>query len=200
VTAAERVRAAVDAIRHGQGVVVTDHVDRENEGDVVFAADALTPAQVAFMMRECGGLICVPLAPDDVDRLALPLMVPDNRDPYRTAFTVSVDARDGVTTGISATDRALTARLLAAPGTSPDALTAPGHLFPLRAHPGGVRARAGHTEAAVDLARAAGRRPAGVICEIAGADGEMLRGPQLADFARRFGLPLVSIEELIAHL
>jgi 3,4-dihydroxy-2-butanone 4-phosphate synthase len=197
---AERVRAAVDAIRRGEGVVVTDHEDRENEGDVIFAADAITAAQVAFMMRECGGLICVPLAPGDVDRLGLPLMVPENRDPFRTAFTVSVDARDGVTTGISAADRALTARLLAAPTTPADALTAPGHLFPLRAHPGGVRARAGHTEAAVDLARAAGRRPAGVICEIAGADGAMLRGRDLADFADRFGLPLVSIEELVEHL
>jgi 3,4-dihydroxy-2-butanone 4-phosphate synthase len=200
MTGPERVRAAVDAIRGGAGVVVTDHEDRENEGDVIFAADAITPAQVAFMMRECGGLICVAMAPADVDRLALPLMVPENRDPYRTAFTVSVDARDGITTGISAADRALTAHLLAAPTTAPDALTAPGHLFPLRAHPGGVQARAGHTEAAVDLARAAGRRPAGVICEIAGPDGEMLRGRLLSDFAGRFGMPLVSIEELIAHL
>jgi 3,4-dihydroxy-2-butanone 4-phosphate synthase len=200
VTAASEVRRAVDAIARGDGVVVTDHEDRENEGDVVFAADAIAPSQVAFMMRECGGLICVALAPEDVDRLGLPLMVPENRDPYRTAFTVSVDARDGITTGISAGDRALTARLLAAPSTMRAELTAPGHLFPLRAHRGGVRARPGHTEAAVDLARAAGRRPAGVICEIAGPDGEMLRGQDLSDFATRHGMPYVSIQDLIAHL
>jgi 3,4-dihydroxy-2-butanone 4-phosphate synthase len=200
VTSSARVRAAVQAIQEGRGVVVADHEDRENEGDVVFAADAITPAQMAFMMRQCGGLICVPLAPEDVDRLVLPLMVPDNQDPYRTAFTVSVDAREGVTTGISAADRALTAHLLAAPTTPADALTAPGHLFPLRAHPQGLRARPGHTEAAVDLARAAGRRPAGVICEIAGVDGEMLRGRDLSAFAERFGMPLVSIEELVRHL
>jgi len=200
MTPSARVAAAVGAIREGRGVVVTDHEDRENEGDVVFAADAISPAQVAFMMRECGGLICVALAPADVDRLGLPLMVPDNRDPYRTAFTVSVDARDGITTGISAADRALTARLLADPATTLGSLTAPGHLFPLRAHPGGVRARPGHTEAAVDLARAAGRRPAGVICEIAGPDGEMLRGRALSEFAVLHGMPEVSIQDLIAHL
>jgi 3,4-dihydroxy 2-butanone 4-phosphate synthase/GTP cyclohydrolase II len=194
------VRAAVDAIAAGRGVVVIDDEDRENEGDVVFAADTVTAAQMAFMMRECGGLICVALAPDVVDRLALPLMVADNRDPHRTAFTVSVDARVGTTTGIAASERALTARLLADPGSAHHDFISPGHLFPLRAVAGGVHARRGHTEAAVDLARHAGRQPAGVICEIAGADGEMLRGAALVGFARDHEMPVVTIHDLVTNL
>ncbi|MCL1899630.1 MAG: 3,4-dihydroxy-2-butanone-4-phosphate synthase [Promicromonosporaceae bacterium] len=200
MTGANRVAAAVAAMAARGGVVVVDDANRENEGDVIFAAETVTTEQVAFLMRECRGLICVPLAPDLVDRLELPLMVPDNADPFRTAFTISVDAAKGVTTGISAAERALTARLLAAPTATRADFTAPGHLFPLRAHAGGVRARRGHTEAAVDLARAAGLAPAAVICEIAGDDGAMLRLPALERFAAEHGLPLVSIQELVEHL
>ena len=194
----DAVEAAVAAIRAGRGVVVVDDEHRENEGDVIFAAATVTEEQVAFLMSECRGLVCAAMAGELLDRLAIPLMVRDNADPFRTAFTVSVDARDGVTTGISAADRARTARLLADPVSAPDDFVAPGHLFPLRAHPGGVLARRGHTEAAVDLAVRAGLAPAGLICEVAGADGRMLRGEALSAFARRHGLPLVSIAQLAA--
>jgi 3,4-dihydroxy 2-butanone 4-phosphate synthase/GTP cyclohydrolase II len=177
-----------------------DDENRENEGDVIFAAQTVTTEQIAFLMREARGLICVALTPEDADRLELPLMVGANTDPFRTALTVPVDARAGVTTGISAADRALAARLLATPDTTRADLTAPGHIFPLRAHAGGVKARPGHTEAAVDLARAAGLTPAGVICEIADGDGAMRRGDDLAAWAAEHGLPLVSIAELAAAL
>lgn len=193
---ARAVADAVAAIRAGRGVVVVDDEHRENEGDVVFAAATVTEAQVAFLMSECRGLVCAAMAGETLDRLGIPLMVRDNADPYRTAFTVSVDARDGITTGISAADRARTARLLADPGSTPEDFVAPGHLFPLRAHPGGVLARRGHTEAAVGLAVAAGLPPVALICEVAGADGRMLRGPELAAFAAEHGMPLVSILEL----
>ncbi len=194
----DTVEAAVAAIRAGRGVVVVDDEHRENEGDVVLAAATVTEEQVAFLMSECRGLVCAAMAGEDLDRLGIPLMVRDNADPFRTAFTVSVDAREGVTTGISAADRARTARLLADPATTPDDLVAPGHLFPLRAHPGGVLARRGHTEAAVDLTVRAGRPPVGLICEVAGADGRMLRGADLAAFAAAHGMPLVSISQLVA--
>lgn len=197
MTSQSRVIAAVAAISAGRGVIVVDDANRENEGDVIFAAATVTAAQIAFLMRACRGLICVALAPDDVDRLELPMMVSQNTDPYRTAFTVSVDARTGVSTGISAADRALTARLLADPRSKRAELVTPGHLFPLRAHPQGVLGRRGHTEAAVDLTRAAGLPPAGVICEVAGDDGTMLRGSDLADFAKTHDLPMVSIGDLV---
>ena len=194
----DTVAQAVAAVRAGRGVVVVDDAHRENEGDVVFAAATLTEAQVAFLMDQCRGLVCVAATGGTLDRLGLGPMVPDNGDPYRTAFTVSVDARHGVTTGISAADRALTARLLADAGSRPDDFVRPGHLFPLRAVDGGVRVRRGHTEAAVDLAVLAGSEPAGFICEIAGADGRMLRGDQLVRFAEEHGMPLISIEQLAA--
>ena len=190
------VADAVAAIRAGDGVVVVDDASRENEGDVVFAAATLTEAQVAFLMDQCRGLVCVAASGAILDRLRLGPMVPDNADAYRTAFTVSVDARHGITTGISAADRALTARLLADPTSRPEDFVTPGHLFPLRAVEGGVRVRRGHTEAAVDLALLAGVEPAGVICEIAGADGRLLRGDDLARFARAHGMPLLTIAQL----
>ncbi len=198
MTGSTTVEAAVEAIRAGKGVVVVDDEHRENEGDVIFAAATVTEQQVAFLMSECRGLVCAAMGGDALDRLAIPLMVRDNADPFRTAFTVSVDARDGVSTGISAADRARTARLLADPGSTAADFVAPGHLFPLRAHPGGVLARRGHTEAAVDLAVRAGLPPVGLICEVAGADGRMLRGPDLAVFAATHGMPLVSISQLVA--
>jgi len=188
--------AAVSALRAGRGVVVVDDDDREDEGDVVFAAATVTEAQVAFLMTHCRGLICVAMSGEVLDRLALPLMVAHNTEAHRTAFTVSVDAREGISTGISAADRARTARLLADPGTRPQDLVRPGHLFPLRAHPEGLRARRGHSEAAAVLAEMAGHGPAGVICEVAAVDGAMLRGDALRAFADEHDMPLLSIEQL----
>ncbi|MFE7130385.1 bifunctional 3,4-dihydroxy-2-butanone-4-phosphate synthase/GTP cyclohydrolase II [Streptomyces sp. NPDC057638] len=195
------VERAIRDIAAGRPVVVVDDENRENEGDLVIAAEKVTPEVIAFMMSECRGLICAPMEGEELDRLRLPQMVERNTESMRTAFTVSVDAgpEHGVTTGISAADRATTLRLLAGGTAGPDDFVRPGHIFPLRARPGGVLARPGHTEAAVDLARLAGLRPAGVIVEIAGADGVMLRLPQLIPFARAHGLAIISIEDLIAY-
>lgn len=198
------VEEALAAVAAGGAVVVVDDEDRENEGDLIFAADAVTPDLVAFMMTQCRGLICVPMPGEVLDRLRLGPMVAHNTDRLATAFTVSVDARSGISTGISAADRAATiARLADAAGPTPttraEDLTRPGHVFPLRARPGGVLSRAGHTEAAVDLARLAGRHPAGVICEIAEPDGRMARLPALGRFAATHRLPLVTIADLIAY-
>ncbi|MFE1955643.1 bifunctional 3,4-dihydroxy-2-butanone-4-phosphate synthase/GTP cyclohydrolase II [Streptomyces sp. NPDC059524] len=199
--ALDPVEQAVRDIAAGRPVVVVDDEDRENEGDLVVAAEKITPEIVAFMMSECRGLICAPMESDELERLDLPQMVGNNTESMKTAFTVSVDASGahGVTTGISAADRATTLRLLASGDAEPGDFVRPGHIFPLRAKPGGVLARNGHTEAAVDLARLAGLRPAGAIVEIAGEDGVMLRLPELVPFARKHGLTIISIEDLIAY-
>ncbi|MEZ0448705.1 3,4-dihydroxy-2-butanone-4-phosphate synthase [Cellulomonas sp. ICMP 17802] len=194
------VSDAIDAIRAGRPVVVTDHPGREDEGDLVVAARHATREVVAFMMDQCRGLICVPVTAERAALLDLPPMVPDNQESLRTAFTVSVDATAGITTGISAADRAATIDVLWRPGSTATDLVRPGHVFPLVAHPGGVVARPGHTEAAIDLAVLAGLEPAGVICEIADRDGAMLRGARLRRFSRRHGLVQVSIDELADHL
>ncbi|MFH8992346.1 bifunctional 3,4-dihydroxy-2-butanone-4-phosphate synthase/GTP cyclohydrolase II [Streptomyces sp. NPDC017940] len=192
---------AIRDIAAGRPVVVVDDEDRENEGDLVIAAEKATPEVVAFMMSECRGLICAPMEGDELDRLQLPQMVENNTESMSTAFTVSVDASGahGVTTGISAADRATTLQLLASGKAGAGDFVRPGHIFPLRAKEGGVLVRDGHTEAAVDLARLAGLRPAGAIVEIAGEDGRMLRLPELVPFARRHGLTIISIEDLIAY-
>ncbi|MEV8353788.1 bifunctional 3,4-dihydroxy-2-butanone-4-phosphate synthase/GTP cyclohydrolase II [Streptomyces niveus] len=200
--ALDPVERAIMDIAAGRPVVVVDDEDRENEGDLIVAAEKATPEIIAFMMRECRGMICAPMEGADLDRLELPQMVDHNTESMRTAFTVTVDAAPahGVTTGISASDRATTLRLLAAGDAAvPGDFVRPGHIFPLRAKPGGVLARNGHTEAAVDLARLAGLRPAGAIVEIAGEDGVMLRLPELIPFARKHGLSIISIEDLIAY-
>ncbi|MFD6418918.1 bifunctional 3,4-dihydroxy-2-butanone-4-phosphate synthase/GTP cyclohydrolase II [Streptomyces sp. NPDC060194] len=199
--ALDPVEQAIRDIAAGRPVVVVDDEDRENEGDLVVAAEKATPEIVAFMMSECRGLICAPMEGDELERLRLPQMVDDNTESMRTAFTVSVDAgpAHGVTTGISAADRATTLQLLASGAAGPEEFVRPGHVFPLRAQAGGVLTRNGHTEAAVDLARLAGLRPAGAIVEIAGEDGVMLRLPQLVPFARKHGLTIISIEDLIAY-
>ncbi|MET7932929.1 bifunctional 3,4-dihydroxy-2-butanone-4-phosphate synthase/GTP cyclohydrolase II [Streptomyces sp. NPDC005322] len=199
--ALDTVERAIADIAAGRPVVVVDDEDRENEGDLIVAAETITPEIVAFMMTECRGLICATLDATDIARLDLPQMVEQNSESMGTAFTVSVDATagHGVTTGISAADRATTLRLLAAPDSTPGDFARPGHIFPLRARPGGVLARNGHTEAGVDLARLAGLRPAAAIVEIAGEDGAMLRLPELVAFARKHGLAIISIEDLIAH-
>ncbi|MFH8435006.1 bifunctional 3,4-dihydroxy-2-butanone-4-phosphate synthase/GTP cyclohydrolase II [Streptomyces sp. NPDC018007] len=195
------VEQAVRDIAAGRPVVVVDDEDRENEGDLVIAAEKATPEIVAFMMSECRGLICAPMESDELERLELPQMVAENTESMQTAFTVSVDASaaHGVTTGISAADRAATLRMLAGGVAGPGDFVRPGHVFPLQARPGGVLVRNGHTEAAVDLARLAGLRPAGAIVEIAGEDGVMLRLPELIPFARKHGLTIISIEDLIAY-
>ncbi|WP_159766242.1 bifunctional 3,4-dihydroxy-2-butanone-4-phosphate synthase/GTP cyclohydrolase II [Streptomyces sp. HM190] len=195
------VEQAIADIAAGRPVVVVDDEDRENEGDLVIAAEKATPEIVAFMMSECRGMICAPMEGDELDRLELPQMVQQNTESMRTAFTVTVDAapEHGVTTGISASDRSTTLRLLASGTARPTDFVRPGHIFPLRARAGGVLVRNGHTEAAVDLARLAGLRPAGAIVEIAGEDGRMLRLPELIPFARKHGLTIISIEDLIAY-
>ena len=193
---------AVEAIARGRIVVVTDDEHRENEGDLIMAADAATPESIAFFVRHTSGVICAALPGGRCDDLDLPLMVPPtaNDDPFRTAFTITVDLAHGTTTGISANDRAATLRALAHPDSTPAMFHRPGHIFPLRARPGGVVERPGHTEASVDLARLAGRHPVGVLSEVVLDDGSMARLPDLVRFARRHGLPIVSIADLIGTL
>lgn len=195
----DAVAAAITALREGRPVLVTDDVDRENEGDVVLAAATLTTEWMAWTVRHSSGYLCAPMPTDLADRLHLPLMVADNQDSLRTAYTVSVDARTGVTTGISAADRTTTCRLLADPGTTADDLIRPGHILPLRARPGGVFTRRGHTEAAVDLCRLAGLAPVGVIGELVHDDGSMMRRAAVVALGDRHGLPVLTIADLVAY-
>lgn len=193
------VEAAVRALRAGLPVLVTDDEHRENEGDVILPAATASPGWIAWTVRHTSGVLCAALPGEIADRLGLPPMVAHNEDPRSTAFTVTVDARRGVGTGISAADRATTLRLLADPATQPGDLVRPGHIFPLRARPGGVLERPGHTEAAVDLCRLAGVAPVGVLAEVVEDDGSMMRLPGLRALADAHGLPLISIEALAAH-
>ena len=195
------MEAVLDDIRAGRPVIVTDDADRENEGDLILAAEKATPESVAFMVKHTSGVICVPMEGADLDRLELPLMTPlaANTERMRTAYTISVDAAEGVTTGISAADRARTIRLLADPKSRAVDFARPGHVFPLRYRDGGVLRRAGHTEASVDLARMAGLRPAGVLAEIVNDDGTMARVPELTRFKEQHGLKFCTIQDLIAY-
>jgi 3,4-dihydroxy 2-butanone 4-phosphate synthase / GTP cyclohydrolase II len=193
------IEEAVEDVRAGKLVVVADDADRENEGDLIMAADRVTPEAIAFMVRHTSGVICMPVVGERLDDLRLPLMVTAGNDPQRTAFTVSVDVRKDTTTGISAADRSATIRAIIDPATRPEDLARPGHVFPLRYCEGGVLKRAGHTEAAVDLARLAGLAPAGVLCEVVNDDGTMARLPDLRRFADAHGLKLVSIADLIEY-
>jgi 3,4-dihydroxy 2-butanone 4-phosphate synthase len=195
----ERVKNALEALARGQGVLVADDEQRENEGDLIFPAETITAAQMAFMIRECSGIVCLCLTDERVRALALPMMVADNRNRFNTAFTVSIEAAAGVTTGVSAADRVTTIRAAVADNARPEDLNRPGHVFPLRARPGGVLERRGHTEAAVDLMRLAGRRPYGVICELTNPDGSMARLPEVVAFAGRHALPVLTIEDLVAY-
>ena len=195
----DTVEQAIAEIAAGRAIVVVDDASRENEGDIVFAASKATPDLLAFTIRYARGLICVPMLGEDLDRLQLPPMTSDNQEHMGTAFTISVDARDGITTGISAADRARTIRTLVDSATEPYEIVRPGHVFPLRYADGGVLRRPGHTEAAVDLARLAGLTPAGVVAEIFNDDGTMARLPQLRAFADEHGLPLISIAQLIEY-
>jgi 3,4-dihydroxy 2-butanone 4-phosphate synthase/GTP cyclohydrolase II len=195
----EKVERAVAEIRAGRMVILVDDEDRENEGDLCMAAELVTPEAINFMAKEARGLICLALEEERIRRLNLPMMVADNQSPYETAFTVSIEAAKGVTTGISAHDRAHTIRTAVARDARPEDLVRPGHVFPLRARKGGVLVRTGQTEGSVDLARLAGLEPAGVICEIMNDDGTMARMPDLERFAEKHGLLIVSIAELIRY-
>ncbi len=194
------VEEAIEEFRAGRFLIIVDDEDRENEGDLVLPAEVVTPDAINFMAKHGRGLICMPMTEERLDELGIPLMLPPDRNTsaHGTPFTVSVEARRGVTTGISAYDRAQTVRVLIDPRTKPADIVMPGHMFPLRARPGGVLVRAGHTEATIDLCRLAGRYPAGVLCEIMKSDGTMARLPDLKRFARRHGLKILAIKDLIA--
>ncbi len=198
-TAFDSIEAVIEDLRKGRMVIVVDDADRENEGDLIMAAEHATPEAINFMAKHGRGLICVPTTAERLQQLGVERMVLQNRETFKTDFQVSVDAAHGVTTGISAADRARTIQVMADPTAVPDDLVQPGHVFPLRAKAGGVLQRAGHTEAAVDLVKLGGCRPIGVICEIMSDDGSMARLPELVDFARKHSLKICTIEELIKY-
>jgi len=192
-----RIAAALDAMRAGIPVILLDDFDRENEADLIVAAEHITTDTMALMIRECSGIVCLCLPDDKVRALELPPMAPENGSRFGTPFTVSIEARHGVTTGVSAADRVTTIRAAIAHDARPDDVVRPGHVFPLRATLGGVLARAGHTEGSVDLARLAGLQPAAVLCELMNADGTMMRGEQIEQFAAERDFPILTIAELI---
>lgn len=193
------IETALEELRAGRMVILVDDENRENEGDLTIAAEKVTPEAINFMVTHARGLVCLTLTPEAVDRLGLPQMSANNQSPFQTAFTVSIEAREGVTTGISAADRATTVQAAIRDGAGPRDIVVPGHVFPLRAKPGGVLARTGQTEGSVDLARLAGLKPAGVICEIMNEDGTMSRRPQLEKFAAQHGLKIVTVADIIAY-
>lgn len=197
--AQERVQASLAALKAGKGVLVVDDECRENEGDLIFAAETLTSEQMALMIRECSGIVCLCLTDEKADQLDLPPMVEHNNCTNGTAFTVTIEAAEGVTTGVSAADRVQTVLAATAENAKPVDLRRPGHVFPLRARPGGVLERQGHTEATVDLMRLAGYAPSGVLCELTNEDGTMARLPEIVAFAERHGMPVMSVEDLILY-
>jgi 3,4-dihydroxy 2-butanone 4-phosphate synthase len=192
-----RIAAALQAMRDGRAVVLQDDHDRENEADLIVSAERLTNETMALLIRECSGIVCLCLPDEKVRALQLPPMVVSNESRYGTAFTVSIEAREGVTTGVSAVDRVTTIRAAIAENAKPTDIVSPGHVFPLRAMPGGVLARRGHTEGTVDLAILAGLKPAGVLCELMNADGTMTRGADVERFATQHNLPMLTIAELV---
>ncbi|PLX91641.1 MAG: 3,4-dihydroxy-2-butanone-4-phosphate synthase [Desulfuromonas sp.] len=193
----QRVQRALESLQRGHGVIVTDDEDRENEGDLIYSAEHLTHGQMALLIRECSGIVCLCLTEEKVDQLQLPMMVANNQSHYQTAFTVSIEAAEGVTTGVSAADRVTTIHTAAAADCTPAQLHSPGHVFPLKAKPGGVLERRGHTEATVDLMSLAKLNPCGVLCEVTLEDGTMARMPDLITFAQKHHLPLVTIEDIV---
>lgn len=197
--AEQRVKAAIEAFKQGNGVLVLDDENRENEGDLIFPAETITTEQMAKLIRYGSGIVCLCITDERCKQLDLPPMVQDNTSVNKTAFTISIEAAKGVSTGVSAADRVTTIKAAVADGAKPSDLHRPGHVFPLRAAANGVLERNGHTEAAVDLARLAGYKEAGVICEITNDDGSMARTPELVEFVKKFGYPIVTIEDLIAY-
>jgi len=198
-TPMKRVEQALTALRGGRGVLVTDNEHRENEGDLIFAAQSLTREQVAMLIRECSGIICLCLTDETVRRLELPMMVEHNNSRFQTAFTVSIEATEGVTTGVSATDRLTTIQAAIAEDALPAHISRPGHVFPLRARPGGVLERQGHTEATVDLMRLAGLKPCGVLCELTNPDGSMAQLPDIMRFSQQHDFPLVTVDDIVNY-
>ena len=195
----ERMEKALQALKRGEGVLVVDDEDRENEGDLIYAADSLTSEQMALMIRECSGIVCLCMTGEKIDSLALPAMVENNNSQNQTAFTVSIEAKRGVTTGVSAADRVTTVKTAVTPGSKADDLCRPGHVFPLRAADGGVLERRGHTEATVDLMDLAGLNPAGVLCELTNPDGTMARLPEVVDFALDNEMIVLTIEDIVLY-
>ncbi|AVF37048.1 3,4-dihydroxy-2-butanone-4-phosphate synthase [Rahnella sikkimica] len=198
-TSTERVERAIDAIRNGVGVLVLDDEDRENEGDFIFAAENMTVEQMALTIRHGSGIVCLTMNEDSRKKLDLPMMVEHNSSPFQTPFTVTIEAVEGVTTGVSAADRITTIRAAIKDGAKPSDLNRPGHVFPLRAQAGGVLTRGGHTEASVDLATLAGLKPFGVLCELTNDDGSMAHAPEVVVFAREHNMPVVTIADLVAY-
>ena len=195
----ERVEKALAALQAGDGVLVVDDEDRENEGDLIFSAQHLTSTQMAMMIRECSGIVCLCLTAEKVEKLELHPMTTNNNSANQTAFTVSIEAKEGVTTGVSAADRVTTVKAAISADATPDDLCHPGHVFPLRAHPEGVLARRGHTEGTVDLMKLAGLAPAGVLCELTNPDGTMSRLPQIVDFATRHNMVVLTIDDIVNY-
>ncbi|WP_024821954.1 MULTISPECIES: 3,4-dihydroxy-2-butanone-4-phosphate synthase [Aminobacterium] len=195
----ERVEKALESLRAGSGVLVTDNENRENEGDLFFPAESLTVPQMAMLIRECSGIVCLCLTPEKVQSLELPMMVTHNSSRFQTAFTISIEAAEGVTTGVSAADRVRTIKAAIADDAQPCDLRHPGHVFPLRAQQGGVLERDGHTEANVDLMRLAGLKPYGVLCELTNSDGTMARLPEVAAFAKKHNFPVVTVQDIILY-
>ncbi|WEF12934.1 3,4-dihydroxy-2-butanone-4-phosphate synthase [Pectobacterium actinidiae] len=195
----ERVARALDALRHGRGVLVLDDEDRENEGDMIFSAETMTVEQMALTIRHGSGIVCLCLTEERRQQLELPMMVEKNSSHYQTAFTVTIEAAEGVTTGVSAADRLTTIRAAIADNAKPSDLNRPGHVFPLRAQPGGVLTRGGHTEATVDLMTLAGLKPSGVLCELTNDDGSMAHAPEVIAFAKQHDMPVLTIEDLVAY-
>jgi 3,4-dihydroxy 2-butanone 4-phosphate synthase len=198
-SATERVARAVAQIKSGGGVIVVDDEDRENEGDIIYPAETITNEQMSLLIRECSGIVCVVLTGERLKALDLPPMVEENTSRNCTAFTVTIEAKQGVTTGVSAADRVTTIHTAIADASGPENLARPGHVFPLCAHPGGILARRGHTEATLELMVLAGRKPAGVLCEVMNPDGTMARLAQLSEVAQRLRMPMVTIEDLVRH-
>lgn len=198
-TPAERIRLALETLRSGQGVLVVDDEDRENEGDIIFAAESLTIPQMAMLIRECSGIVCLCLDEDRVRQLELPPMVAENNSQYGTAFTISIEASKGVTTGVSAADRVTTIKAAIADDAVPSDLARPGHVYPLRAREGGVLTRRGHTEATIDLMKLAGLQPYGVLCELTNPDGSMAKLPEIVRFGEANNMPVLSVEDIVAY-
>jgi 3,4-dihydroxy 2-butanone 4-phosphate synthase len=198
-TSEERVKIALNAIKEGNGVLVTDNEDRENEGDMIFSAENLTEKQMALLIREGSGIVCLCLTPEKCDELELPMMVENYTSAYGTGFTISIEAAEGVTTGVSAADRVTTVKAAANPDAKPEDLSHPGHVFPLRAKAGGVLERDGHTEATIDLMKLAGLNPAGVLCEVTLPNGTMARMPDVIEFSKEHDMPVVTIEDIITY-
>ncbi len=198
-TSHERLVVGLNSLRCGRGVLVVDDENRENEGDLIFAAQTLTVSQMAMLIRECSGIVCLCLTDEKVNSLRLPMMVRDNSSRYQTAFTVSIEAAHGVTTGVSAADRLTTVMAAIADDATPADLCCPGHVFPLRARPGGVLERPGHTEATVDLMQMAGLKPCGVLCELTNPDGTMARLPQIAEFGEENDIPVLTVEDVVSY-